>query len=131
MRQLNDSIAGQSNRTKHNSFNDIRLNFELKAYEARLLYLQDLQVDLRRGKTKGNPQERVDEYFEDVFADVEGDNKKLNDLTDLFDHYADNTRIKLKINNLEKDLEALRKVIDSKERCRVRKHRPIDPHNKK
>ena len=49
----------------------------------------------------------MDEYFEGIFADFEGENKKLDDLMNLFDHYADNNKIKLKINGMESNLGAL------------------------
>ena len=48
----------------------------------------------------------------------------------LFDHYADNNKIKLKINGMESNLGALNQMIKNRERCRVRKNRPIDPDNK-
>ena len=49
----------------------------------------------------------MDEYFEGVFADFEGENKKLDDLMNLFDSYAENNKIKLKINSMENSLVAL------------------------
>ncbi len=104
VRELQEDIAREKNRTKHNKFNDINLEFELRTYEARLRYLEDLAVDVEKGKGRTKPQDKVDEYFKDIYYDVDRENRTLDELNDLFDNYANNTILKLQISNMEKKL---------------------------
>ena len=47
------------NRTKHNKFNDLRLEFELKTYEARVKYLKGIKEDFEKGKGRRNPKDHA------------------------------------------------------------------------
>ena len=74
MAQLDGLIKARDNDSNHNNFNDMQLNFQLKAYKARLSYLRDLREALKK-KDRSPSELKIDDYFGEVLADVNKDNK--------------------------------------------------------
>lgn len=102
---LRELINEEIKRTKHKSFDEIQLKFELNAYEARLKYLTNLK-ETKREPNKGISQKKIDEFFKNVDYDLVVEQQELSNLNELLTNFAGNSELKLRISNLEQQIEA-------------------------
>lgn len=63
VRSLSDLIFEEISRTKDSGFNQLRLNFELSSYEARLRFLEELKRNNGRRPAEDAARNKISEYF--------------------------------------------------------------------
>ena len=61
---LSKLIEEEISRTKDSGFNELRLNFELSSYEARVRFLNDLRAS--KGKRPEDPSKKINNYFDSL-----------------------------------------------------------------
>jgi hypothetical protein len=97
--KLSELIYSEIHRTKDSGFNELRLNFELTSFEARLRFLEELKRSRGRAPKETESRSKIDEYFREVNSGFDFEVQNLERLSELLQHFAEHSALKLKITN--------------------------------